>query len=259
LSVMAPEEVKKLYDMVVVMRYVVRNYNPAVQSPPVTRVYEGEFDVSLAAFYTVDQNNNGNGGEFYEGGTTSTGTAVGTSTPYNDFKTGNSNLFGTISSTYVQPTDDPVSYKPEFFYTISFRRLGSTDYVNFIRAYQTQHITNWATAQAAVGFTGKPIDYKSQNIIETLTETYPTGFDTDFQYPASTTAEDQRYYETITDAAVGEVVTLSRDNLLVGVTLPSTQTSIAADETILVEADLGSNLSVFVLEDWGGDGAFEYY
>jgi len=261
LTVMAPEEVKKLYDMVVVMKLVIRNYNPATQTTAVHRIFTGEFDVDLAAALTTDDNNNGDGGDFYNGGV-STAVSTGTSTPYNDFKTGNSNLFGSSAASFNEDTDSG-TFPPSLLiakpYNISFRRFSSSSYTNFINSFQTAFVVDWDIAQTAVGFTGKPIDYKAQNTITSLTESFPSGHDTSFQYPASTTAVDQRYYETVSDSAVGEVVTISRDNLLVGVTLPSTQTSIADGEAILVQAEFANNLRVFILEDWDGDGGFEYY
>lgn len=261
LTVMAPEEVKKLYDMVVIMRFVSRNYNPATQTTAVYRIFNGEFDVDLAAALTVDDNNNGDGGDFYNGGV-STAVSTGTSTPYNDFKTGNTNLFGSSASTFNEDTDTG-TFPPSLLiakpYNISFRRFSGSSYTNFINSFQTAFVVDWDIAQTEVGFIGKPVEYKAQNTLTALTENFPSGHDTSFQFPATTTAINQRYYETVSDSAVGDVVTISRDNLLIGVTLPSTQTSIADAEAILVQAEFSNNLRVFILEDWDADGGFEYY
>jgi hypothetical protein len=263
LSVMAPEEIKKLYDMVVEMRYVLRNPDPTARSN-VHRVFKGEFDTSQSNFY-VAEDNVGDGANYYNSGSAS-GIPIATTGPYSNFKTGNSNLFTTLSTSFDESTDSG-THEPPFYhgidnpYYIWHRRFTADGlkYTNFIKSFLTYYVVDWATPQTAVGFTGKPVDYKGQNLISNLVETFPTGNDTNFQFPASTTAVNQRYWETLTDTAVGDVVTLKRDNLLVGVTLPATPSTIPNNDSIKVEVTVNSNLCVQYLEDWDGDGGFEYY
>lgn len=262
LTVMAPEEVKKLYDMVVIMRYVVRNTQATLRSN-VHRVFGGEFDVSQAGNFS--EGDDGDGANYYNSGSSSDVTPITNTTPYSAFETGNSNLFGSSAASFDESTDSG-TYEPPFFggvdqpyYIKLVVTSGKAGYRNLIRAFQTHFVIDWATPKTAVGFIGKPLEYKTQNNMTSLTNTFPTGFDTNFNYPATTTAVDERYWETVTISTTLEVVTVKRDNLLVGVTLPAAPNSLAASDVIEVDPRMGGNLIVFQLEDWDGDGGFEYY
>ena len=110
-----------------------------------------------------------------------------------------------------------------------------------------------------MGFVGSPLEYKTQANMVALTNTFPTGFDTNFDYPASTTTTDQRYWETVSTSTASDIATVERDNLLVSVTLPASPSSLATNDTIVVNPEMSTTLAHTMLEDWGGDGGFEYY
>ena len=261
LSVMAPEEVKKLYDMVVVMKYVVRNTQSTLRAN-VHRIFIGEFDVSQSGNFS--EGDDGDGANYYNAGSSSTVTPITNTTPYSAFETGNSNLFASSAASFDESTDSG-TYEPPFYggvdqpyYIKLIITAGKGGYRSLIRAFQTHFVIDWATPKTAVGFIGKPLEYKTQANMTSLTNTFPTGFDTNFDYPATTTAVDERYWETVTTSTTLEVVTVERDNLLVGVTLPSAPNSLAALDEIEVDPRMNI-LTVYQLEDWGGDGGFEYY
>lgn len=259
LSVMAPEEVKKLYDMVVIMQYAIRNY--AFSMSGKHRVVDGEFDKDMDPFFISDENDNGFGADFYNGGS-STDILVSNTTSYSSFKTGNGNLFGATSSTFDESTDsgtfNPIAEGLNSPYSIKFvRNAGS--YRNFINAYQYKYITDWTTAQTAVGFIGLPLSYKGHSLLTSLTNDFPVGHDPSFSFPGTSTAVNQRYYETITGSGTASAVTVSKDNLMAGLSLPATVTTMPDNEEILVIADVSSNLRANMLEFWDGDGGFESY
>ncbi len=263
LSVMAPEEVKKLYDMVVIMRYARRDPQSQLRAN-VHRIFEGEFDISQAATYVVEDPE-GDGANYYNAGS-SAGVIPTNTAPYTAFNTGNGNLFGTPGASFDESVDSG-TFEPPFYhgvrrpYFVWLRRFnaGGDKYTNFIKAYQTQHVIDWSVPRALVGFIGLPLAYLAQNNMSSLVNAFPAGHDTLFDYPAATTTTDQRYWETVTDSEALDVVTMKRDNLLVGVTLPATPSSIASGESIEVEPFFGTNLISFHLEDWDGEGGFVYY
>ena len=258
LSVMAPEEVKKLYDMVVVMRYVVRStqdnfFNQTVWSN-MEREFNGEFDISeTGAFGDGD---NGKQADYY--GSVSDISPITDVTSYTDFETGNSNLFGSSSASYNAGTAQPFYLGHARPYYIKLI-VGSGYYRNLIRAAQTSFLIDWAVPRAIMGFVGSPLEYKTQANMVALTNTFPTGFDTNFDYPASTTTTDQRYWETVSTSTASDIATVERDNLLVSVTLPASPSSLATNDTIVVNPEMSTTLAHTMLEDWGGDGGFEYY
>ncbi len=261
-TIITAYEVKKLYDMIKALRYVIR-YPQATIRSNVHRIFEGEFNVNQSAFFVVEDPE-GDGANYYKGD--AFGSIMSDGVSYADFKVGNSNLFGSTTSTFDESVDSG-THEPPFYngidnpYYVWFRRFkaGDEKYTNFIKAFQVKYVIDWSVPQGIQGFTGRPIAYMSQNIITSLVNSFPAGHDTNFQYPGTTTGISQRYWETVTLSNNGEVDTVKRDNLLTGVTLPATQTSIANNQSIEVEPTMSSLLSSIHLEDWDGDGGFEYY
>ena len=258
LSVFAPAEVKKWYDMITLLKYVARFTGVSNDD---YKIYEGEFDQeSGLPFFTTDRDF-GKGGDWYGmDATSSTLTAVTSTTQFDDWRAANNSLFSTFSQTYDESVDTAGTYPPSSWaetYITKLRRDATTgDYLCFNRSFQLTCVGDWTDFKSALGVTGRPLSYKYQQAV-TTSESFPTGQDTDMGFPYSTTGNNQRYYCDLTVTAVGDKDEILIDYGITPATLPVNVTDIAAGEIIQasVSIDSGANF----LEFWDGDGGFDYY
>lgn len=254
LSVYAPEEVKKWYDMITVCKHVLRNHG--VVDDNYYRIFKGVFDVegTDAGTATID------GAEIY-----AVEVDVSSTTEYTDYKADQDALFGTKPTTFDESVDTgtyPPSDNADEVFRTSITRHASpseTEYTCWTRAWQITYVIDFADMRTTVGFAGRPLSYKNQTRLETLGENFPTGEDTNFQFPASVTGIDQRYYTTNTVTQVSDKDEIEVDHLLSAVTLPTNITDLSANEVVEVNAYLRAGLTEYFLEFWDAEDGFDYY
>lgn len=256
LSVCAPEEVKKLYDMVTTLKVVIRPYVNVGPGTPINDnefIFDGEFDPAQSTGFVVDET----GADYYGGNTRGEGgNAVGTATPYTDFKTGNSNLFAS-GSTNWQTGDTGTEPDYNDPYKFNMGRLGGGNYWAWQRSARWTYSVDWTDIINNLGITGRPIDYDSSiDKIETLTEDYPTGHDTAITTPA---AVNVIYHRDVTISTVSNVDELEVDDQLGNATLPTNITDIAAGEEIDVLISIAIDGRRRFYENWDGEGGFDSY
>jgi len=261
LSVYDKREVKKWYDMLTEMKYAFRDIGNTNDD---YLIFEGEFDQDAEPFYNADDDL-GRGAEWFAPSdpTDSAYVDPATTTPYSDFKTANSGLFGTFSTTYNEDTGTAGTYPPynnARIYSAVFKRDTSGDYACYIRAYKMTHVGDYTDFKATTGTSNKPISYKYQTQIE-ISENFPTGEDTNMTYPQGTTADNQRYYCDLTVTENGDNNEIEVDFDVTTATFPTNLTDIASDESVTGIFELGgaSTYRYRFLEFWDGDGGFEYY
>jgi len=256
LSVYAKEEVKKWYDMLTTFKYVIRTtgFNRSTSSG--YHIYKGEFEVGTDPFYNVDDAA-GQGADFYGiDETSATLEDPATTTPYSDMKTANTNYQTSTAATFNEDTEAADYTYDDQPYTVRLRRDSSGDYISCLRAHTDTHVLKWDQIRTFVGMTGKPVGYKRQASV-TISETFPTGEDTNMSYPYLTTADEERFYCDLTVSEVLDTTEITIDLDIDPATMPTNLTDIAADENVTVFVDV-----TFIgnwLEDWDGDGGFEYY
>lgn len=256
LSVYAPEEVKKAYDMMVEFKYIIRAHGIDNDD---YMIFNGEFDVEEDSGTLVS--NDVDGADWYGISDKDNGDPVGTTAPYTDFKAGNNNLFDSGSASYNEDTDSG-TYPPnyQYPYRLRFTRYtGSGNYVNWLSAFRVTYVADWTDVKAAVGNTGQPISYQNQQNMRGLVNLFPTGEDTNWSWPKSTTGIAQRYYTDITLTVNGDKDEIEVDDDLSPVTLPTNITDIAAGEQVRITADYANTFRNLFLEYWNADGGFEYF
>jgi hypothetical protein len=258
LSVYAPEEIKKWYDMLVEFKYVVRSTAFTQLFNSGYKIFNGVFDVGTAPFYSTDQIAEGDNAKYFGiDETSSTLEDPATTTPYSDMKTANSNLFGTTTETFNEDTEGTKYTDSLYPYVIRLRRDSGGDYISYLKAFVETQVIDWEDMRDTVGFVGKPVSYKTQESV-TISENFPTGEDTNMTYPYSTTADNERFYcdVTVTEAST-EITEIEIDLDLGTATMPTNLTDISSSEdvTVLVTHQRIGNL----LEDWDAEGGFDYY
>ena len=258
LSVYAPEEVKKFYDMVTTLKVTHDTYVSTIG----TRIndnyliFDGEFDKDQSTGFGIDET----GADYYGGATRGEGgEAVTNTTPFTDFKTGNGNLFGSGTTSFNEDTDTgtaPNWYTP---YKLNVGRLSSGgNYWNWMRSARVTFVVDWTDVENNLGITGRPLDYdESIDYINTITENYPTGQDPATGTPAGEDVVYRRSIESVT-TNVNKISIEVNDQITVG-TMPTNITDLSNGDIIDVEIVLGNNIRGIFYENWDGDGGFEYY
>ena len=253
LSVSAPEEVKKWYDMINLCAYIIRQHGDGFNDD--YDIFNGSFDVEQAKFFSADED----GANFF-GIDETTYELVSNTTPYSNFKTEQNALFGTLPDTYDTSTGSgtfPPDPAVPFDIRVA-RESGSGDYVSWTRCVQITYVADWTDSRAAVGFNGRPVSYKHQHRAS-IFEDFPTGEDPNYIFPASTTATNQRYYTTNVVTEVSDKDEIAVDHDLSAVTVPTNITDIAANEEVRVTVGLDANFRNHFLEFWNGDGGFDSF
>ena len=271
LSVYAIEEVKKWYDMIVELKYIVRQ--SGLRNDDYV-IYNGVFDVEADAFGTANQD----GAEYFSNPQlvpVDTGIPIADTSVYDLFEPANVALFGTLPSQFDESTDTgtfpPLPFQGgsgigSTVYDVRASRSVSTTYVSWIRAWETTYVTDWTDSVAAIGFIGKPLSYKNQIAARFSASSSVPSFTPVITYPESTTADLQRYYTSNVVTRVGEIDTIAVDQKLTPITVPTTLAAFTSNNQE-VENNIvlfgSSNTLLFsdfqFLEDWDGDGGFEYY
>lgn len=258
LSVYDKREVKKWYDMLTTLKWSWRAYGGGVSPTADTHVeFNGVFDTEQAKFYTVDQN----GAEMYGIDNTNYEPVTNT-TPYSNFKTDLAALFGTTTDSYNNYSGSG-TYEPDQNYPYNLRIARQStdgDYMCWNASFYPTYILDWDSIETATGLTARPIGHKMYVIISQLVNSFPSGHDTNFAYPSTTTAEDELYEATCTLNRVSNVDEVAIDLDFSPVDVPTNITDIAAGESITVKATIAGMGGQFVIfENWDGDGGFEYY
>ena len=256
LSVGAPEEVKKLYDMVTTLKVVIRQYVNVGSETPINDnefIFDGEFDPAQSTGFGIDET----GADYYGGNTRGEGgNAVAATTPYTDFKTGNSNLFasGSTSWTTGDSGTEPEQTEP---YTFNMGRLAGGNYWAWQRSARWTYSVDWTDIIDNLGITGRPVDYDSSiDKIASLIETFPVGHDTAITTPA---AVNVIYHRDVTISTVSNVDELEIDDQLGNATLPTNITDIAAGEEIDVLVSIATEGRRLFYENWDGEGGFDSF
>lgn len=267
LSIGAPEEVKKWYDMLDACKYVVRN--SGVRSNGFHNddylIFDGQFDPSTEGALNVNED----GAEYFGGDPTLfSGTPIADNSVYAAFKTGNDDLFGIVPTQFDESTDTgdfPPSFPFDNVYQIRAARTNDK-YFSWVKSWKLTYVTDWTESIAAIGFTGKPLSYKNQcKVNHTLSSNVPS-FTPVYTYPASTTADSQRYYTTNVVTRVGNIDEIAVDHLLSPITVPTNIGAFTSNNTFVVaeiEIEERNNSLQFgssqMIEDWNGEGGFDYY
>jgi hypothetical protein len=254
LSVYAKEEVKKWYDMLTELKYIHRSsgFNLGTGS---YHIFKGEFDVGTNPFYSTDDPL-GIDANFY--GIDETDPNLedpSNTTPYTDMVTANTNYQTSTAAIHNEDIDGSFTYDTSP-YSVRFRRDGSGDYISCLRAFTDTHVLNWANIRSTVGMTGKPVSYKRQARV-TISETFPTGEDTNMSYPYSTTGDNQRFYCDLSITEVSDTTEIEIDLDINPATMPANLTDIGANE--LVQVSTTVSYPGNWLENWDGEGGFDYY
>lgn len=257
LSVYAKEEVKKWYDMLTALKKVIRqrgdDQGGAVGDDYM--IYDGIFDVEQGKFFFVDQT----GADFYTIDPTNY-EAVSNTTPFDNFTTANDALFGTLPDSFDESTDSG-TYPPELDtpYHIRVARKGDGNYVTWNKSFVPTYVADWDIIEAAIGLPGKPLSYENHQFLQILTNNFPSGEDTNFVFPASTTAAQQRYLSTniLTRNLNIDKITVDLD--LTPVDTPTLITDLLVNENVLVKVFMARAMGSYFLEDWDGEDGFSYY
>ena len=273
LSVYAAEEVKKWYDMIAVCTTIFRK--SGIEDPLFEAatddylIFDGQFDVEADAALTANQD----GAEFFGGDPTLfVGELTSDNTVYAAFKSGQDALFGTLPTSFDESTDTgtfpPVQPRITPVYDMSAfvidGGVGDDTYFSWARAWQITYVADWTESIAAIGFTGRPLSYKNQCKAEhTINSNF--SFSPVYTFPASTTADDQRYYTTNVVTQVGDKDEIAVDHLLSPVTTPANISAFALGDSIDSNIELETNAfqnefgADQFLELWNGEGGFDSY
>jgi len=270
LSVYAAVEVKKWYDMLVVLKYIFRQSGLRGDD---YLIYNGVFDVEAEAFFS----SNIDGAEYFVSQVNpqdNPETPIADSTVYDAFEDANVALFGTLPDQFDESTDTGTT-PPEPFESESgdgstiynlLASRSSDEYVSWLRAWETTYVADWTDSIAAVGFTGKPLSYKNQiRAVFTASSSVPS-FTPVITYPESTTADFERYYTSNVVTRVGDIDKIAVDQKLTPITVPTSLSAftgnnqeVLADITLQGSSDTLEFSDFQFLEDWNGEGGFEYY
>ena len=106
---------------------------------------------------------------------------------------------------------------------------------------------------------GQPLSYENHQFLQILTNNFPSGEDTNFVFPASTTAAQQRYLSTniLTRNLNIDKITVDLD--LTPVDTPTLITDLLVNENVLVKVFMARAMGSYFLEDWYGEDGFSYY
>jgi hypothetical protein len=276
LSVYAAEEVKKWYDMISECTTIVRKSGLDNDD---YFIYDGVFDVEADALY----NANIDGAEYFTAQANPKDfprTELPDNSVYAAFDTANTALFGTAPDRFDESTDTgttpPDRTGGPRFYEMQASVAKSPDpyeYTSWLRAWTVSYVADWEDSMSAIGFTGKPLSYANQLRIIHGTSLSNCSFIPVITYPASTTANSQRYYTSNVVTRSGDKDIIAVDPKLSPVTVPATAAAlsdawdtsnnqgislghvIGVDESF---GDLGFSDTQF-LELWNGEGGFDYY
>lgn len=280
LSVYAPEEVKKWYDMIAVCTTIFRR--SGIENDDYF-IYDGVFDTESVGFF----NGNPDGAEYYTAQVNpkdNPRTPIADNTVYAAFDTANTALFGTTPNQFDDSTDTGTTppdrsgggsgVGPRFYdmdATVS-RVVVPDDYDNWQKSWKVTYVADWTDSISAIGFTGKPLSYKNQLKADHTTVLFNTTFTPTITFPASTTADLQRYYTTNVVTQSGDKDEIAVNHLLSPMTMPATVAALNAT-AIITNSDVGvgGNINVVsssgetgfsdtqFLELWNGEGGFDSY
>jgi len=278
LSVYAAEEVKKWYDMIAVCTTIFRR--SGIDNDDYF-IYDGVFDTESVGFFA----GNPDGAEYFTAQVNpkdNPRTPIADNTVYAAFDTANTALFGTTPDQFDESTDTGTTppdrtgggsgIGPRFYDMDATVSRLPDDYFNWEKSWKVTYVADWTDSIAAIGFTGKPLSYKNQLKADHTTVSFNSSFTPVVTFPASTTADLQRYYTTNVVTQSGNKDIIAVDHLLSPITVPATVAALNATAIIVNSGvAVGGNINVVsgigdaqfsdtqFLELWNGEGGFDSY
>lgn len=244
-STVTTHEVKKWFDILAVMTHIFRRDSKSFVDPNGNLLIQGEFDnVKIGTAFTI-------GGAKEYGSDPPVTNA--TTTPWNDFITGHNLLFpgGADTDDIFNPsgvssiTNDGLRY--------NFRAVnGSTNYHVWQKSFTVTIVLDYAGMKGELGFTGLPLDYQTpgrMNIVSNSVEST-------FTAASFREVDLEIYYVQFTESWASDEVSLEIDDGITKAVIPSTIPAPTPSVSSRVDVQFDE---LDVIENWNGDGGFDYY
>jgi hypothetical protein len=241
-------EVKKWYDILGIAKYVGRTKNISTTTNTYTRVrVDGEMDKTNSG-----ATNYLNWSEAY--GTSPASGRTTTSTEWSNFDTAHADLFGEGDEEFWFEEGEGVGQDFRRVYTYR-AEYDSTGYNCWARGLKYSMVLDYSLLHTNAGGSGLPISYKAYSLLDFTID----GTDTTngFTAPTFNKTEDVIYEATLTTSTASAVVTVTETPEINEAGIPSTAPTPASTTTS--RAFVEQYMNNFLIEDWDGDGGFEYY
>lgn len=247
-DIVTTHEVKKWYDILGVARYVARTKNISTTTNVYTRVrVDGEIDKTNAGgtdFF--------NWSEAY--GTSPPSGRTTTSTEWTNFDSAHGIIFAQGDSEYW--FEEGEAEGQDFRRVYTYRaEYDSTGYNCWARAFEYVLELDYSLFHTNAGGSGLPLSYKAYSLLDFVTDGTDTG--NGFTAPTFAKTEDLIYEASLSTSTAVDVVTITENTEITPAGIPATAPTPAS--ATVSRAYVEQYMNNFFIEDWDGDGGFDYY